>query len=300
MKIQDKCVAAFAPHSFKGKNIIVTGGGSGIGLCTAKQLAELGAKVFLFGRREDKLKRAVEIIKAAKGKADYLRVNICYEEKVIKAVSDVVERCGTIHGLVNNAGGQFQASLSEISQQGFEAVLKTNLTGIFLVSREVYNQSMSKTGGSIVNMLMNFWGGTSTFGHSGAARAGALNLTKTAAIEWGEKNVRVNAVAPGFIWSSGMEVYDPKTVEFFQSILKKVPIPRFGTEKEVSDVIIFLLSDLASYITGTSINIDGGDSLYTKLWPFPGDIKKGYGMPAQYLHKHQPEKEHSNPTNETI
>ena len=281
----NKNIAAFAADSFKGKNIIVTGGGSGIGLCTAKQLAQLGATVFIFGRNVNKLKSAVETIKQNGGHADYVNLDIREEAQVVKAVSTVVSRCKDIHGLVNNAGGQFLAPLSHISQRGFEAVVKTNLTGTFLVSREVYNQSMSKCGGSIVNMLVSgVTGGFPSAGHSGAARAGVFNLTQTAAVEWAASNVRVNAVAPGSIWNSGMDNYDPKVLNYIKALVKTNPLPRFGTDKEVSNAITFLLSDLASFITGISLPINGGEPLNTRLWPFPESII-GFNVPEEYLNK---------------
>src|SRR5262249_16994524 len=151
-------------------------------------------------------------------------------------------------GLVNNAGGQFPSPLASISKRGFEAVVATNLTGGFLMSREVYLQSMNTHGGAIVNMLADMWGGRPIMGHSGAARAGMMNLTETAAVEWASSGVRVNAVAPGWIASSGMDTYEnPLMKELIPELETKVPLQRMGNEAEVSSAIVFLLSDAAAF-----------------------------------------------------
>jgi citronellol/citronellal dehydrogenase len=122
-------------------------------------------------------------------------------------VAEVLQRHGPVSGLVNNAGGQFPAPLLAISRKGFDAVVANNLTGGFLMMRELFNQCMSRHGGAIVNMTADFRNGMPGMGHSGAARAGMSNLTQTAAFEWAHAGVRVNAVAPGWIASSGMDTY---------------------------------------------------------------------------------------------
>lgn len=262
--------SVFRDGCFAGRNIIVTGGGSGIGRCTAHELASLGAQVIVVGRSQDKLDRVVAEITEDGGKADALSLDIRDEEAVRAGVAEILERHGQIHGLVNNAGGQYPAPLASISKKGFEAVVATNLTGGFLVAREVYNQCMKKNGGAIVNMIADMWSGMPSMGHSGAARAGMLNFTQTAAIEWAVSGVRVNAVAPGWIMSSGMDTYESPEMKAMIPILKnKAPLKRMGEEAEVSSAICFLLSDAASYISGDCIRIDGAASCNIKLAPLP-------------------------------
>ncbi len=198
----------FRPGLFDGQTIIVTGGGSGIGRCTAHELAALGAHVVLVGRKAEKLEKTAGEIVEDGGSVSWHACDIREEEAVKTLVANILAERGTIHHLVNNAGGQYPSPLASISQKGFETVLRTNLVGGFLVAREVFNQSMSKTGGSIVNMLADMWGGMPGMGHSGAARSGMENFTRTAAVEWGHAGVRVNAVAPGWIASSGMDTYE--------------------------------------------------------------------------------------------
>ncbi|MBH2038088.1 MAG: SDR family NAD(P)-dependent oxidoreductase, partial [Pseudomonadales bacterium] len=169
----------FKTDLFAGQTIIVTGGGSGIGRCTAHELAALGAHVLLVGRKVDKLKQVAAEIVEDGGQADWRVCDIREEETVKHLVSELIREHGPIHGLVNNAGGQFPSALASINQKGFETVMRTNLVGGFLMAREVFNQSMSKHGGAIVNMLADMWGGMPGMGHSGAARSGMDNLTKT-------------------------------------------------------------------------------------------------------------------------
>ncbi|WP_414056660.1 SDR family NAD(P)-dependent oxidoreductase, partial [Staphylococcus aureus] len=123
-----------------------------------------------------------------------------------------------IDALVNNAGGQFPAPLKDISAKGWEAVVQTNLTGGFLMARECLNQAMQQRGGAIVNVVADMWGGMPNMGHSGAARAGMVNFTETAAFEWAQYGVRVNAVAPGYVASSGMDAYPPWMAETIRSM----------------------------------------------------------------------------------
>jgi citronellol/citronellal dehydrogenase len=136
------------------------------------------------------------------------------------------------------------------------------------VSREVYTQHMRQHGGAIVNMLADIWGGMPGMGHSGAARAGVWNLTETAACEWAHAGVRVNAVAPGWIASSGMDTYGGAMKSLIPQLKAHVPLQRMGTEAEVSAAIVFLLSPGAAFISGVTLQIDGAASLgKPNVWP---------------------------------
>lgn len=257
----------FKPDLFAGQTIIVTGGGSGIGRCTAHELAALGAHVVLVGRKPEKLQAvAMEIVEDG-GQASWHTCDIREEDAVRQLVKKLIEDHGSIEGLVNNAGGQYPAPLASINQKGFETVMRTNLVGGFLMAREVFNQSMSKSGGAIVNMLADMWGGMPGMGHSGAARSGMDNFTKTAAFEWGYAGVRVNAVAPGWIASSGMDTYEGAFKAVIPTLREHVPLKRIGTESEVSAAIVFLLSPAASFISGSTLRIDGAASLGSRAWP---------------------------------
>lgn len=259
--------SVFRPDLFASQVHVVTGGGSGIGRCTAHELSALGAKVVLVGRKPEKLEAVKAEIEEQGGAVDVEAFDIRDEDAVRAAVARVVARHGRIHGLVNNAGGQFPAPLAAIQKRGFEAVIATNLTGGFLMAREVFTQSMSRHGGAIVNMAADMWNGMPGMGHSGAARAGMVNLTKTAAFEWAFCNVRVNAVAPGFIASSGLDNYQGPVRDMISKLKDHVPLRRLGTEAEVSAAICFLLSPASAFISGITIAIDGGAPLGTALYP---------------------------------
>ena len=257
----------FKADLFQGHTVIVTGGGSGIGRCTAHELAALGAQVILVGRKPDKLAAVAAEIAEDGGIAHCSACDIRDEEAVKTLVSQILNDHGQVHGLVNNAGGQYPSPLASINQKGFETVLRTNLVGGFLMAREVFNQSMSKHGGAIVNMLADMWGGMPGMGHSGAARAGMDNFTKTAAFEWGCAGVRVNAVAPGWIASSGMDTYEGAFKAVIPTLREHVPLKRIGTESEVSAAIVFLLSPAAAFISGSTRRIDGAASRGSRAWP---------------------------------
>jgi citronellol/citronellal dehydrogenase len=259
----------FAPGLFAGKVIVVTGGGSGIGRCVAHELAALGAQVALLGRKLEKLERvAFEI--AQDGAAHPASVHVCdirQEDAVRSTVAAIVAQHGPVDGLVNNAGGQYMTPLEAISAKGWEAVVNTNLTGGFLMARECYTQSMAQHGGAIVNIVADMWGSMPGMGHSGAARAGMVSLTETAAAEWAGAGVRVNAVAPGYIASSGMDHYPPEAGPMLRAMAKTVPLGRFGTEAETAAGIVFLLSPAAAFISGSTLRIDGARPQVRMGWP---------------------------------
>ncbi|MDO6823166.1 SDR family oxidoreductase [Marinobacter sp. 1_MG-2023] len=261
--------SVFHPDLFKNQTFIVTGGGSGIGRCTAHELASLGARVALVGRKVEKVEAVKAEILEDGGIASAHVCDIREEESVKATVKAIIAEHGGLDGLVNNAGGQFPSPLAGINQKGWETVVRTNLTGGFLMAREAYTQALSKTGGAIVNIVADMWGGMPGMGHSGAARAGMVNFTQTAAVEWGTSGVRVNAVAPGWIASSGMDSYPEHMKQWIRSLGDNVPIKRMGTESEVSSAICFLLSPGASFISGDCLRIDGAASQGGRVWPFP-------------------------------
>jgi citronellol/citronellal dehydrogenase len=259
--------SVFRPGLFAGQLVWVTGGGSGIGRCVAHELASLGARVVISGRSADKLARVAAEIAEDGGTCHTTAFDIRDEEAVKAGVAAVVAEHGPIHGLVNNAGGQFPAPLMMISKKGFDAVVANNLTGGFLMMREVFLQSMQQHGGAVVNMTADFRNGMPGMGHSGAARAGMSNLTATAAFEWAHAGVRVNAVAPGWIASSGMDTYGGAMRGLIPKLKNHVPLRRMGEEAEVSAAMVFLLSPAAAFITGVTLQIDGAASLGSEIFP---------------------------------
>jgi citronellol/citronellal dehydrogenase len=259
--------SVFRPGLFTGQTLLVTGAGSGIGRCTAHELAALGAHVVLIGRSAEKLAAVETEIHDDGGDASHAACDIRDEDAVKAAIAAILAARGRIHGLVNNAGGQYPSPLENISGKGWQTVLATNLTGGFLMARECYVQCMRAHGGAIVNMLADMWHGMPGMGHSGAARAGMLNFTETAACEWAP--VRVNAVAPGWIASSGMDTYPEAMKPLIQGLAKHVPAGRLGTESEVAAAIVFLLSEAAAFVSGACLRIDGAAPNARRHWMMP-------------------------------
>lgn len=260
----------YRPGLFDGQTIVITGGGSGIGRCTAHELVSLGARVALVGRSMEKLETVQAELSDAGSNASVHKCDIRDEEAVKATVAEIIAQQGAIHGLVNNAGGQFPARLEEITLKGWDAVIKTNLTGGFLFARECYVQWMKENGGGpIVNMVADMWNSMPGMGHSGAARKGMISFTETAALEWAAAGVRVNAIAPGMIVSSGMDTYPDWWKERVTNRIASHPVKRMGTESEVSAGIVFLLSEAATFITGSCLRIDGGAPNIRMNWEMP-------------------------------
>ena len=265
--------SVFRPWLFAGQVVWVTGGGSGIGRCVAHELASLGAMVVIGGRSKEKLGAVAAEITEDGGRCDSIAFDIRDEEAVKAGVAHVIAQHGPVAGLVNNAGGEFPARLLALSKKGFDAVVASNLTGGFLMMRELFNQCLQAHGGAIVNMTADFRNGMPGMGHSGAARAGMANLTATAAFEWAHAGVRVNAVAPGWIASSGMDSYGGAMKALIPKLKQHVPMRRLGLEAEVSSAIVFLLSPAAAFITGVTLQIDGAASLGSEIFPLGPEAK---------------------------
>lgn len=253
----------FQQNLFKDKIVLVTGGGSGIGYAIAKQYLELGAVVYIASRNAEKIAKAILELKEI-GDVRSAIADIRETEQIENLAKQIKEEAGRLDILVNNAGGQFPSAAENISYNGFRAVVTNNLIGTFYVT-----QIMAKTffipqkEGNIVNIIANIFRGFPGMVHTGAARAGVDNMTKTLAIEWVRFNIRVNAIAPGIIRSSGMDTYPPAILK---GIEKSIPNHRMGTVEEVAYPILFLSSPMASYISGETLYVDAGNRLWGDQW----------------------------------
>jgi citronellol/citronellal dehydrogenase len=259
----------FRKGLFDGHVAIVTGGGSGIGLATARTLAELGARIAICGRKAEKLVEAKAFLRQSVPDVNVFAASCDIREpdQIGWFVDQVNEKLGRATILINNAGGQFPTTADSVSPRGWEAVIRNNLNGTFFMTQTVATKHMIPARrGRIVNVIANIARGFPGMVHTGAARAGVENMTRTLAIEWAEHNVQINAVAPGIIKTTGTDQYPPELIEASR---RKTPMKRVGTAGEVAELIAYLASDAAFFVTGECWYIDGGAHLWGDNWIIP-------------------------------
>ena len=249
-----------------GQVVLVTGGGSGIGMATAFLAARLGAEVVICGRTSEKLEAVSEAIKRAIGREIMaVPMSIRDPELVEKTFSAVWERFGRLDCLVNNAGGQFPQDALDFTRKGWSAVIDLNLNGTWWMMQEAAcrwrDQGQS---GNIVNIVANVERGMPQAAHTCAARAGIIYLSKTVSTEWAPLSIRVNCVAPGTIETEGFSVYPPAAVERFH---EANPMKRLGDGWDVAESVVFLAAPSGRFITGEVITVDGGMAQWGVVWP---------------------------------
>ena len=262
----------YADGLFSDEVVLITGGGTGIGLASATEMGLLGAKVAICGRRPEPLRKAMSNLGSQGIEAFGAPCDIREPEMIDTFVDAVVERFGRIDVLVNNAGGQFPTTAEALSAKGFQAVVRNNLVGTWAMTHAVANKAMiPQKRGRIVNIIASIVRGFPGMVHTGAARAGVDNMTKTLAVEWAMHGIRSNAVAPGVIVTSGTKQYPPGLLDIAE---KANPLHRLGTAEEVSHLITYLASRYADFITGQTFYIDGGASIWGEQWVVPEDVPK--------------------------
>ena len=262
----------FADGLFTDEVVLITGGGSGIGLVAATEMGQLGAKIAICGRRPQPLQEAVAELESKGIEAFAAPCDIREPEAISAYVDAVVERFGKIDVLINNAGGQFPTTAEALSPKGFAAVIRNNLIGTWTMTHAVATKAMiPQKRGRIVNIIAQIIRGFPGMVHTGAARAGVDNMTKTLAVEWALHGIRVNAIAPGVIVTSGTKQDPP---ELLENAEKANPLKRLGTAEEVSHLITYLASRYADFIAGQTFYIDGGASIWGEQWFLPEDVPK--------------------------
>ena len=251
----------YHPELLKDKVALVTGGRSGIGYNIAAQFLSLGANVFICSRKEDPLaKAAVELNEI--GPCAHFPCDIRETQDIRDLAIAIKEKWGRLDILVNNAGGQFPAPAELISENGWAAVINNNLNGTFYTSQIMAQEFfINQKSGVIVNIIANMHRGFPGMAHTGAARAGVENLSKSLAQEWAHHNIRVNCIAPGTIESSGLDQYPKEIQDRFEEGKKENLMGRFGTTQDVANAVTFFSSPLSSYISGTTQYVDGLEHL---------------------------------------
>ncbi len=238
------------------KIAIITGGADGLGKAAAVRFASEGAVVFIWDMNETKGQQSVEEITAIDGKAFFMKVNTALFKEVESATNSVIEQCGRIDILINNAGITRDSTLKKMTPDLWQQVIDVNLTGVFNCAKCVSAIMVEKGYGRIINTssVVALYG---NFGQTNyvATKAGVIGLTKTLAKELGRKGVTVNAVAPGFI-ATEMVKKMPENV--LKAMEEKVPVGRLGLPEEIASAYLFLASDEAAYINGTTLSVDGG------------------------------------------
>lgn len=244
---------------FNNKRVVITGGGSGIGFETARLFCTLGAQVIISGRTEEKLLQAVTKLGP---NASYLLCDHSSPAQNIEFIQHIETYLGPIEVLVNNAGIHLKKPFFEVSDAEFQTVINTNLNAVFTLSREAGKQMMERKSGSIIliSSMAPRYGIPKVIAYT-AAKAGLEGMTRALAVELGSYHVRVNCVAPGFIYSEMSAKALDSDPERKQKVMSRTPLERMGEASDVANAIAFLSSDAAKYITGVVLPVDGGNSI---------------------------------------
>ncbi len=265
----------FRPGLLDGQVALVTGGGTGIGLGISQLLAELGAHVVMASRKPANLEAARADIASRGGKVSAVQLDVRDPEQVKAAVDGVAQQLGRIDVLVNNAAGNFYAPSATLSPNAWKSVVEIDLYGTFYCSQAVYPIMAAQGGGRIVSTSMTLhYRGWPMMAHATAAKAGVDALTRTLAVEWAPQRIRVNAIAPGPIPTDGVrkaftppadsgvpDVFAAADARMAEYAKKGIPLGRWGSPRDIANMVAFLASPAGDWITGSIFVIDGGEWL---------------------------------------
>lgn len=247
-------------NRFEQKSVIVTGGSKGIGKATAKQFAAEGANVLIASRQEDIGNQTVAEIKQAGGEASFVKTDVSCGDEVEAMAKIAVERYGKIDVICNNAGIFPPCSLETMNEADWDLLHSVNLKGTFFVVKACLPLMKKQQYGRII-LISSITGphtGSPGYAHYGATKSGVLGLMRTAAVEIAKDNITINAVLPGNIYTDALEELGK---DYLQNMIGAIPMGRFGTPEDISHAVLFLASDEASFITGQTLVVDGGQIL---------------------------------------
>ncbi|HEV3377662.1 MAG TPA: SDR family oxidoreductase [Thermoleophilaceae bacterium] len=269
----------FRPGLLEEQVAIVSGGGSGLGRATALELAALGARVVVCGRRAGPLEETAA--EADGGRVETSPCDIREEDQVERLVDGVLERHGRIDLLVNNAGGQYMTPAEDITPKGFRTVMRLNVEGTWLMTYAVATKAMMEgeppRGGKIVNVTLSPHHGLPGMAHSSAARAAVENLTRVLSIEWARFGIRLTAVAAGHFGTETLRTKYPRQV--VEGVAGTVPLGRLGTEEEFAWLVAYLATPAGDYFSGAVLTLDGARDNWFGRWP-PGGLADESGKPV--------------------
>ena len=242
-----------------GKVAIVTGAGRGIGKAIALGFTQAGADVVVAARTAADIEETAAKIEAEGGKALAIPTDVRNVDQVTDMLNKTLDLFGRVDILVNNAGGYFYANVLDMSPRAWEAVINECLSSVFICSKIIGEQMVKQKAGNIISM--SSVAGMGPFpgaAHYGAAKAGIISLTKSLAVEWAQYNIRVNAIAPGWVHTPGAESFYQQNPKLRQEQLEKTPLGRLGKPEDIAGVAIYLASDASAYVTGETIIVNGG------------------------------------------
>jgi citronellol/citronellal dehydrogenase len=263
----------FAPGILDGLVAIVSGGGSGLGRATALELAALGARVVVCGRRPEPLEETAAAAEA--GRCEPRACDIREEGQVEALVDEVLRTHGRIDLLVNNAGGQYLTPAEDITPKGFRTVIRLNVEGTWLMTHAVATKAMipESRGGKILNVTLSPHHGLPGMAHSSAARAAVENLTRVLSIEWARFGIKLTALAAGAFDTDTLRTKYPKPV--VEGVAGTVPLGRLGTEEEFAWLVAYLASPAGDYFSGAILTLDGARDNWFGRWPPSGITDEG-------------------------
>jgi len=245
--------------SLRDKTALITGGGTGIGFAIAQAFCEAGAHVIIVGRREDVLQQACE--KLGKS-ASYRACDLSRAEVIVDFIAGIEKEGIALDILVNNAGINAKKSALEVTNEEFDRIIQTNLVGLFALSREVARGMAARGKGSILNITsMAAMYGLPKVAAYAASKSAVLGMTRTLAVEWAPNGIRINSLAPGFIFSEMTTKALDSDPDRKRRVFDRTPMGRMGQASEIASAALFLCSDAASFVTGVNLPVDGGNSV---------------------------------------